>query len=260
MAKDIVVCFLLQTGFTVGSIYLFGFLIGLCNRRFYANFGRHGAFVCRLTGAVGTPVHEASHALMCLLFGHRIVEMKLYRIDASDGVLGYVTHTYNKRNFYQSVGNFFIGVAPIIVISLLLALFSYLLLPQMFGELVAAAGGASGDAAGAFRCLWDTFVVFFSYALEWKWWIFLFCSSFFALHMTLSKADVKGAASGVIFLLILLLIADTVLSFLSGDLLFAFTGALLGAANFMICFLLLSLLIALIALFLSWAVKKLAGR
>ena len=119
MVAQIALSFVLQVVFTVGLIFLFGWLISLCNRRFYANFGKFGRAVCYITGIVGTPVHELSHAFFCVLFGHHITEMRLFRIS-DDGTLGYVNHSYDRKNLYQQTGNFFIGVAPIVVISALL--------------------------------------------------------------------------------------------------------------------------------------------
>ena len=64
--------------FTLGLVFLFGKVIALCNGAFYRNFGSKGRAVCYATGFIGTPVHEASHALMCLIFGHKIVEIKFF--------------------------------------------------------------------------------------------------------------------------------------------------------------------------------------
>ena len=83
MIGDILLSFLLQIAFTVGIIVLFGFLIALCNKKFYANFGSRALRVCYITGAIGTPLHESAHALMCLLFGHKIVEIKFFQINSA---------------------------------------------------------------------------------------------------------------------------------------------------------------------------------
>ena len=104
MIGDILVCYLLQIVFTVGLIVLFGFLIAFCNKRFYANFGNYGRAVCYITGAIGTPLHECAHALFCLIFGHKVTEIKLFQINAADGTLGYVNHSYNPKNIYHKVG------------------------------------------------------------------------------------------------------------------------------------------------------------
>lgn len=126
--------------FTLGFVFLFGKVIALCNGAFYRNFGSKGRAVCYATGFIGTPVHEASHALMCLIFGHKIVEIKFFQPNSSDGTLGYVRHSYNPKNIYQKVGCLFIGIAPVLVGALILAGLLYLLLPELFGA-VSSGGG-----------------------------------------------------------------------------------------------------------------------
>ena len=73
--------------------------------------GRKGVFV---TAWLGTPVHELAHAAMCVVFGHRVTELKLFSPDEQTGTLGYCKHSYNKKNPYHVIGNFFIGIAPVI--------------------------------------------------------------------------------------------------------------------------------------------------
>ncbi len=96
MIVDILISYITQILFTIGIIYLFGWLISLCNKFFYKNLGSFGTVACYITGFIGTPVHECSHALMCLLFGHKINEIKLFQIS-NDGTLGYVNHSFNKK-------------------------------------------------------------------------------------------------------------------------------------------------------------------
>ena len=71
---------------------------------------------CRITGTqgylvlfgwLGTPVHELGHALFALLFGHKITAIKLFSPNPTAGTLGYISHTWNKKNLYQVMGNFF---------------------------------------------------------------------------------------------------------------------------------------------------------
>lgn len=257
MIGDILVCFLLQIVFTVGLIVLFGFLIAQCNKRFYANFGNYGRAVCYITGAIGTPVHECAHALFCLIFGHKITEIKLFQINSADGTLGYVNHSYNPQNIYQKIGNFFIGVAPIIVISEVLYLLAWLLMPNFVADI---SGGMQvndfiGNIGKVFTDLFCVIEAFFLYCLDWQWWIFVIVGTFLALHMTLSKADIKGALSGIVLLLSLVLIADAVLGIVSGDLLVTFTQGVLQAGSYLLCLLVLSLIISCIAVIVSFVFK-----
>lgn len=61
--------------------------------------------------ALGVMVHELGHAFFCIVFGHKINDMRLFK-PGSDGTLGYVNHSYNPQSRYQVIGNFFIGTGP----------------------------------------------------------------------------------------------------------------------------------------------------
>lgn len=61
-------------------------------------------------GLIGTPLHELSHLIMSLVFGHRIVSVDLFGFRGT----AQVQHAYNSRSTYQLVGNFFIAIAPLI--------------------------------------------------------------------------------------------------------------------------------------------------
>jgi len=261
MIGEIAVCFLLQVVFTIGIIVLFGFLIALCNKRFYANFGNYGRAVCYITGAIGTPVHECAHALFCLVFGHKITEIKLFQINSADGTLGYVNHTYNPKNIYHKIGNFFIGVAPIIVISAFLYLLAWLLMPDFIADIsdCIQVNDFIGNIGKVFSDLFGVIEAFFLHCFNWQWWVFVIVGTFLALHMTLSKEDIKGALSGVVLLLAAALIVDIVLELINGDLLVKFTQGVLKAGSYLLCLLVLSLLISCVAVIVSFifrAVKR----
>ena len=118
----------------IGIVYVVGFVIYLLNKLFYKIVKGNRA-VCYATGFIGTPVHELSHALMCVVFMNRITEIKLFQIDEESGTLGYVRHSYNPRNLYQLAGNYFIGVAPIIMGAVILYFAMRFLLPETCGQI-----------------------------------------------------------------------------------------------------------------------------
>ena len=248
---DILSAFLTQVVAIFGVIIVFGFLIALCNKLFYLNTGSLGIAVCYLTGFIGTPIHELSHALFCVIFGHKIHEIKLFQISPEDGTLGYVRHSYSPKNIYQRVGCFFIGVAPILVISVLLFWLSKWLMPGLASMVFNGSSGIYENfGIGAFKTVGHNLIEMLKYYYNSPqtagWWVFLILSAFLALHMTLSGADIKNAWKGLPNILGMLFAADIVLGLVSGAALSKFTGWCLVAGQFLIGFMSLALLISLI--------------
>ena len=100
-------------------------------RRWYEILGERSWIAL---AAPGTVVHEAGHALFCLIFRHKILEMKLFSPE-SDGTLGMVRHSWDPESFYQRAGNFFIGTGPIITGVLVISCCTAWLLPDVWNEL-----------------------------------------------------------------------------------------------------------------------------
>ena len=73
----------------------------------------------RLFGWFSVPVHELGHLIFAVTFGHRITGVCLFDPSAKSGEHGYVNHSWSKTNLYQRAGNFFIGIGPIFLGSLL---------------------------------------------------------------------------------------------------------------------------------------------
>ena len=252
MFPTILLNFAIQAGCTVGAIYLCGFIIALLNKGFYRNFGSSALTVCYITGFIGTPVHECSHALMCLIFGHKITDMKLFQVGAHDGTLGYVEHSYNQRNWYHRIGNFFIGVAPVTVISTLLFFLSNWLTPGMMGSFVSV--NFQGNFFGG---IGQIFTILGVYAVTWQFWVYLLLAIFLSLHMTMSGPDIKGSLAGMVSLLVPLLLIDIVLGLVDASLLVGLTNGIWSLAWYMIPQLIFGVVITAIVYLLSFPLARL---
>lgn len=254
---EILIAFIIEVVCTVGVIAAGGLLISLCNKTFYKNVGTGARTICYVTGAIGTPVHELSHALFCVIFGHKIEEIKLFQLNSEDGTLGYVQHSYNPKNVYQKMGNFFIGIGPILVISGLLYLGACLLIPSTVGAVTTGIRSinAQGGISGALGVLLETFKAFFGAAVTLRWWIFVVLGAFFALHMNLSVPDVKGALSGLVFLLLALLVLDVVLRLIGIGMIYGAIRVAVSCGVFLSLFLSMALLINLILLGASFVFR-----
>ena len=95
-------------------------------QRLISCFGRTGFIYLTMPGVV---IHELSHLFFCLIFQHKIVKVNLFS-PQEDGTLGMIQHSYDSRNIFQRIGNFFIGSAPVWGGMLAMCLFSRLLLPD----------------------------------------------------------------------------------------------------------------------------------
>ena len=124
--------------------------------------------------APGVMLHEIGHAVFCLIFRHKIVEMKLFSPE-EDGTLGYVNHSYNPNSFYQRIGNFFIGTGPIWFGVAVLCLISWLLLPNEMQ-------------------ISDFFLL--NFWGRWQSYIWLYLALTISSHITLSPPDLAGSVDG----------------------------------------------------------------
>lgn len=181
-----------------------------------------------------------------MIFRHKIEEIKLFQIDDESGTLGYVNHSYNPKNVYQRMGCFFIGIAPILVISVLLFLFARVLIPETVGTATETIRSASPDnGVGSILLAYGNAVgTFFSGAADRHWWIFVLVGAFFSLHMTLSVADIKGARSGLLLVLVMLLIMNILLRVIGGaDAVYGVMRVIMKGGVFLSLFLMIALLI-----------------
>lgn len=192
------------------------------------------AFLCAF-GWLGTAVHELSHALFCLLFGHRVLEVRLFDPGASDGSLGYVRHAYNPWNPLHQLGNLFIAVAPVVVGAALLALGGVALLGGDLRELLSGPGGAGGEPglsgilAGALGKIRELGALALGSGGAGPLRVTVFCYLALAIggFMSMSREDALGALPGLVTAALLLFAANLAAALLSGATL---TGPVLRAS------------------------------
>jgi hypothetical protein len=168
---------------------------------------------------LGCSVHELSHAFFALIFGHKIREITLFKPSGNGESMGHVSHSYNKKSIYQKTGNFFIGTGPLLAGGIVLFLMTYLLFglditehryfvltPKVFTD--------SAMLKQFFAAVWNGLRTFFfilvpdSGLVWWKPALFIYVLYSSGSSMTLSKPDVEGAFSGLMWLLVLVLIIN----------------------------------------------------
>ncbi|MFH2096180.1 MAG: hypothetical protein ABIJ16_10780 [Bacteroidota bacterium] len=210
-----------------GPLLIFGLILYLFARFTRILYRRSaGTWLDALvTGWIGTPVHETGHAVFCLLFGHRITDMRLFSPNPSDGTLGYVIHSYNKKNIYHRAGNFFIGFGPIIFGAAVIFLLMTWMVPAN-GEIknclstcpVSFAGFNDffSSAWNAGKCLIET--LFCAVNMKsFMFWLFLYACFSIASHMELSPPDLRTVWSGFIIIAVLILIILAILMAVDTD-------------------------------------------
>ncbi|MBN1145695.1 MAG: M50 family metallopeptidase [Anaerolineales bacterium] len=163
--------------------------------------------------AIGTVVHELGHALFAWIFGHKVIDIELFNPDPYSGSLGSVSHLYNRRNIFQVIGNFFVGIGPILLGSLVIFLASrFLIGPHLFlpfSELSLDTSTLSAfDSLLAFvEEVFNNALQVFSVLLNpdnyngWQLIVFLYITLAVGAHLKLSLQDLQSAWIGFIALL-----------------------------------------------------------
>ncbi|MEA1996945.1 MAG: hypothetical protein U9N45_04875 [Gemmatimonadota bacterium] len=203
----------------------FGWLLHLCSgmlqRSAVKMFGLKAYLY--LIGWPGTLVHELGHAVFCPLFGHRITAIRLFSLSTRKQQTGFVSHSYNGRNPYHLMGNFFISTGPLILGSVLI----YLALRFLAGmplsldpTLVKGAASPAADIGqtgfpASFLLSLKTILKGIAIDLDWRDYR-LYIAGYLTLSigssMTLSPDDLSSAASGLWVILLLIFAANLILA------------------------------------------------
>jgi hypothetical protein len=198
-------------------LIVFGLIFSImkknCNRNIRKSIGYFGTL---FFGIIGVPIHELSHLLMCILFGHTVTEVSLFRPAKGryDNILGFVKHKYNKHNIYQTAGCFFIGIAPMIIGSSIIVFIINLLFPNIIEILISFNDLQKLQLNIFTNALFDntmlilTSIFRISNLTNVYFWIGIYIIVSITLHMTISKADFDNALSGFALLEIIIFIAS----------------------------------------------------
>jgi hypothetical protein len=238
--KALFVNTLIQMATFFAGFLVFGLLIQalsqLSFRSLEKSFGNKGTYV---VAWLGTPIHELGHALFCLIFRHKIAEIRFFKPDQTTGTMGYVYHKWNTKNLWQVLGNFFIGIGPLILgCAVLFGLF-YVLIPGSSGvwEPIAEQSHHMGNSIGGNlevmgnAALTLLKIIFTADNLaSWRFWVFLYLAICVSSNIRLSWSDVTHSiyGAGCIVVPFLLLNLVGLIFGVESDEIFPVTAASLG--------------------------------
>lgn len=208
----------LETVYFTGTIILVGLLLGVLRNNSLRNFQRSfGSKALIITGFIGVPIHELSHAIFALLFRHKVSKLKLFQKPDSNGVMGYVRHSYNQSSIYQQVGNFFIGIAPIVGGTIVIIALMALIIPEAYDEFLRLLMNnlttttiSLASAEVLINSYLELMRIIFSFD-NFKnpyFYIFLFIAICISSHISLSTADIKGASKGLVVIFSILFVLN----------------------------------------------------
>lgn len=244
-----------------GIFFVFGFLLSKIQaavlKNYLSSVGWRGLL---WTAWLGTPVHEYSHALMAIIFRHKIDQVVLFSPDANTGELGHVNHSYNPKSFYQSLGNFFIGLAPLIIGPIILVVLLYILVPQgreVFGQLAGSENSLAAFLNGIKNFLSSLFS--WNNITSYRFWIFLYISFCIASHLAPSRSDQKSMWQGWLVIVVYLFIFNLVARLFSRDItnyIFNFSALFSSLITIYIYVLAISLIHFLLSFFILFPWRK----
>ena len=229
---------------TAGVAMLMQKMAGRFEKIAVQTFGKRGYMV--VFGWLGSAVHELSHALLCVVFRHKVDAVRLFDLNPAAERVGFVRHRYNRRSLYQQAGNFFIALAPIFVGAIVVYAAGILLVPEVL-------------AWPSFKDIPDTRLAGFLGAVirsfialsAWEnygnpaYYLFLYILFCIGSGMKLSAADLRGAKTGGVFALACLfgvnLLDLTLLG--TAPLLPSITRAMIGIYNIMLLVLVMHIIL-----------------
>jgi hypothetical protein len=189
-------------------IIIFGLIFHIITVKSEENVLKIGWWLFVLLGWIGTPIHELSHYIMCILFRYEILDMKLFRPikGKKDGLLGYVTYRTRSNNLHQKIGEFFVGIAPMIGGSLIIYGLFRLLMSNLYTNLISINDFNLNNIMDV--------IIHTEYNIP-KLILFLILSISISMHMSISKEDLKNAIYGIFWLEIIIVILSVIFTLIN---------------------------------------------
>ncbi len=241
----------------------FWFVLSRINWKIWDNFKENerawGLYA--KSGLIGVPIHEISHIIFHIIFGHNIVNVDLYNpdgfYDEDEDTLGHVDFEYNTGSLYQCFGLFFAGIAPLVVGSIIIVLLLRFVMPETFNALIQV----NITDINFFSIIKDllytifenTKIIFSNRDSFWQLLIFFVAAFSISTQMHCSKPDLKNAYPGFILVETLILAVSIFMFIYKVSLKITF---FVNIAAYIITIIFLELLLSSIFLVISFALKN----
>lgn len=233
----------------LGTPFIASLVLWLASDFYYRSFGQLKIKALLITGAVGTPVHELSHAVTACLFGMKVTRIMFFKPDPASNTLGYVTFSYRRGSLLHLVGLFFVGLSPLIFGSIIVyKLFECVGIPNLHRYIVLSNfQELSFNNTVQVLMHWTRDLL---YSLN-SWQSITACilAIMIGVHSTPSKADLKGSFVGFITILAVVVALANIDHIMQLTSLVKFINLVLSFLSTAI--LQLALLSSILALFLS---------
>lgn len=210
-------CFVEILGLFCFPSVLIGLIVWAC-RSLYCFFvgNQSGYRLIKAASVLSTPMREVGHAMMAVLFWHRIEDVQLLNIGDLDGEFGFVEHSYNPRNPVALLGNFFYAMGPVVLgllaVSLIFLTCFHGVLPAYFDE-IRALGDAGAGVGEYLKAAFSFIPKMFTLGEAAMWLRVMGCALlvFLCLGIYVSPLELMEAASGIAILVGLVMAASGVM-------------------------------------------------
>lgn len=210
-------CFVEILGLFCFPSVLIGLIVWAC-RSLYCFFvgNQSGYRLIKAASVLSTPMREVGHAMMAVLFWHRVEDVQLLNIGDPDGEFGFVEHSYNPRNPVALLGNFFYAMGPVVLgllaVSLIFLTCFHGVLPAYFDE-IRALGDAGAGVGEYLKAAFSFIPKMFTLGEAAMWLRVVGCALlvFLCLGIYVSPLELMEAASGIAILVGLVMAASGVM-------------------------------------------------